>query len=182
MSKDKKKNPLNDEFARVYGISPGQQDNSTNKFHSAQYRHINDRIKYLEKQIQNIHQKLGGKEGHTLTHLSLENHGLKQECYRLNEAITGLHEELLKYKEAYRSAQHRIAQADIDNQFLIKEISKHEKGDVFREAGKQIKLLKDKLKEAEDKIARLQVHNDILRVEKRYPKGKQECHKISLKF
>jgi len=65
---------------------------------------------------------------------------------------------------------------------LIKEISKHEKGDVFREAGKQIKLLKDKLKEAEDKIARLQVHNDILRVEKRYPKGKQECHKISLKF
>ena len=182
MSKDrKKKNPLNEEFASEYGYPPGQQDNSTNKFHSAQYRHINDRIKYLEKQIQYIHQKLGGKEGHTLTHLSLENHGLKQECYRLNEAITGLHEELLKYKEAYRSAQQRIAQADIDNQFLIKEISKHEKSDVFREAGKQIKLLKDKLKEAEEKIKRLELRESIHKITMQR-QARQEYNKISLKF
>ena len=182
MSNDgKEKNPLNEEFAREYGISPGQRDNPPNAFHTAQYKQLKDRIHNLEKQIQSIHQKLGGKEGHTITYLSLENHGLKQECYRLNEAITRLQEELNRYKDAYNNAHQRIAQDDLDKQFLEAQLSKYKNGSVFKDVAAEVKRLKDKLKEAEEKIKGLELRESIHKITLQR-QARQEYNKISLKF
>ena len=177
----KKKNPLNEEFTREFGISPGQRDNPPKTFHTAQLKVLKERKRNLEKQIQSIHQKLGGKEGHTITYLSLENHGLKQECYRLNGVVVRLEEELNRYKDAYNNAHQRIAQDDLDKQFLETQLLKYKEGEVLKAAGAEVKRLKDKLKEAEEKIEGLKLRESIHKLTLQR-QARQEYHKISLKF
>ena len=80
---------LNRAFAKETGSHPSgaQPQNPVPGATASQFRWLSGEIEKINKQIQSIHQKLGGKEGHTITSLSLQNYYDIREIARLNDAI-----------------------------------------------------------------------------------------------
>tara|TARA_B100000214_G_scaffold319954_1_gene254898 strand:- start:177 stop:743 length:567 start_codon:yes stop_codon:yes gene_type:complete len=188
MSKDPDPDFLNREFAESHGHRPyeeQQKPTSHDVVKPSQIRKLNREVVAINKQIQSIHKKLGGKEGHTITSLSLENHSLRQEVDRLRQWVHKLEEDLNKCSYAYEEQVLTIEQYKNEFNHLKAEIARLNKALDMDSSVKEIMRLRkeiDKMKIERELNDRLAASRAGQEVKKKSGKNNQECHKISLKF
>jgi len=183
MNDDSDPDYLNSRYAQEHGNRPSgaPPQNPVPAATAEQFRQLNGEIQKIRKQIQNIHQKLGGKEGHTITSLSLQNHYNIIEIARLNDAIYHLEQQLHQCAAANEHASQIMQEDNAHINELRDRVKNFQNSDVIKAASEQIKLLKDKLKEAEEKIKNLELRESIHKITLQR-QAREECHKISLKF
>lgn len=188
---------LNRAFAKETGSHPSgaQPQNPVPGATASQFRWLSGEIEKINKQIQSIHQKLGGKEGHTITSLSLQNYYDIREIARLNDAIHHLEQQLHQCDTAYKHQAQVINDDTAQINGLSDMVTRLQNGSVVKAAGEKMEELKEELKKAAEKIEKLELEKQLnarltaSRLQSAsngksdvYSQTDEECHKISLKF